>query len=328
MKHSLFLVFTLFTASGLCAQSTGNLTGSARSVGGATPMSSGANLPVERVGPNDLLGITVYDSPELTRTTRVDAEGTIRLPMIAKHIKASGLYPEDLEKSIAGELVSEQIMVDPIVTVSVIEYRSRAITVVGAVRNPSTFQDTGVVTLLDAITTSGGLAESAGQEILVSRQETDQNGQTSTAIKRIETLGLLNGSDSTLNIALQSGDVVRVPEAGRFYVVGNVKSPGTYPIKEGTESSVMKAMALSQGLSSYWAHTAYIYRIANGSETRTEIPIPLKDILKRNAPDMPLMANDILYIPEASGRKATLTTLDRTLMLAASYGTVLLYLNH
>jgi protein involved in polysaccharide export with SLBB domain len=124
---------------------------------------------------------------------------------------------------------------------------------------------------------------------------------------------------------LRSGDVVRVPEAGRFYVVGNVKTPGTYPIKEGTQSSVLKAMALSQGLTSYWAHTAYIYRIADGSGTRTEIPIPLKDILNRKAPDMPLMSNDILYIPEASARKATLTTLDRVAMIGVGFGNALLY---
>jgi polysaccharide biosynthesis/export protein len=326
MKYLSILFLSLFAASSVYSQGSGNSSGATRTVGSATSLSSSANLPVEHIGPNDLLGITVYDSPELTRTVRVDSEGSIRLPMLDKHIKAAGLYPEELEKTIASTLITEQVMVDPVVTVSVIEYRSRTITVVGAVKTPLTFQDTGIVTLLDAITTSGGLTENAGQEIIVTRQGVDQGGQAPSDIKRIPTQDLLSGADPALNIALHSGDVVRVPDAGRFYVIGNVKSPGAYPIRDGTESSVMKAMALSQGLTAYWAHTAYIYRIANGNGARSEIPIPLKDILKRRASDVPLRSNDILYIPEASGRKATLTALDRTAMIGVGFGNALLYL--
>jgi protein involved in polysaccharide export with SLBB domain len=65
---------------------------------GATTFSDSFNLPVEKIGRDDLIGITVYDSPELTRTVRVDSEGNIRLPMVQQHIKAAGLYPAELEK--------------------------------------------------------------------------------------------------------------------------------------------------------------------------------------------------------------------------------------
>jgi polysaccharide biosynthesis/export protein len=327
MKYLLIVILNVFATSGLYSQTTGNITGPVHSGGSSTSMNSVANLPVELVGPNDLLGITVYDSPELTRTVRVDSDGTIRLPMLVKHVKAAGLYPEDLEKAIAGALVSEQIMVDPVVTVSVIEYRSRTITVVGAVKAPSTFQNTGIVNLLDAITVSGGLSENAGQEILVSRQAVDQVGQVSPQIKRISTQELLNGADPALNIALHSGDVVRVPEAGRFYVVGNVKTPGAYTIKDSSES-VLKALALSQGLDRYSAHTAYIYRTEGGSGGKSEIAIDLKNIMDRKSPDVSLMANDILYIPTANGRKAALTALDRALIVGGGLGAAVLYVYH
>ena len=143
MKNLAIVLLTLVAAGVLHAQDQPSTTGTMRAGAGATSLNASANLPVERIGKNDLIGITVYDSPELTRTVRVDSDGTIRLPMLEKHIQAAGLYPEDLEKAISADLIDEQVLVDPIVTVSVVEYRSRPINVVGAVRNPVTFQDTG-----------------------------------------------------------------------------------------------------------------------------------------------------------------------------------------
>ena len=72
---------------------------------GATSFSDSSNLPVEKIGRDDLIGITVYDSPELTRTVRVDSDGNIRLPMLQKPIQAAGLYPVQLEKSITMPLL-------------------------------------------------------------------------------------------------------------------------------------------------------------------------------------------------------------------------------
>ena len=164
---------------------------------GATPLNSSTNLPVEHIGPNDLIGLSVYDSPELTRTFRVDSDGTLRLPMLHKHIQAAGLYPEQLENSIRTALINGGIFVDPIVTVTVVEYRSRPISVVGAVRNPITFQDTGNLTLLDAISQAGGLTDNAGQEILVSRQQMDSKGKTTTLTQRIPTHELFSSADSS-----------------------------------------------------------------------------------------------------------------------------------
>jgi polysaccharide export outer membrane protein len=267
-----------------------------------------------------LIGITVYDSPELTRTVRVNADGTIRLPMLQQHIKAAGLYPEELEKTITQALVSEQVLVDPIVTVSVVEYLSRPINVVGAVRTP--------VTLLDAITKAGGLAENAGQEILVSREQLIANGKTSGIVQRIPVRSLFDAVDPSLNLTLQGGDVVRVPEAGRFYVIGNVKAPGAYVIRDTSESSVLKALALSQGLNRYSTDTAYIYRLEGGTGGKSEIPIHLKKIMDRKSPDVPLMANDILYVPESGGRRATAAALNSMSMIGVAVGTTLLYIYH
>src|SRR5580692_3756332 len=207
---------------------------------GATSFSETSNLPVEKIGKDDLLGITVYDAPELSRSVRVDADGNIHLPMLKQHIQASGLSPSELEAAISTALTEGNVLVDPIVTVSVVEYRSRPITVSGAVRGPLTFQATGTVTLLDAITRAGGLTENAGAEILVSKPSSSTDDKSAMLIQRIPVHGLLNGEDPTLNLHLEGGEDIRVPEAGRVFVLGRVKRPGAFFITDGAESSIMK----------------------------------------------------------------------------------------
>jgi polysaccharide export outer membrane protein len=271
---------------------------------GATTFSDSSNLPVGKLGRDDLIGITVYDSPELTRTVRVDSEGNIRLPMVQQHIKAAGLYPSELEKAVTTVLVEENVLVDPIVTVSVVEYRSRPITVTGAVKTPLTFQATGTVTLLEAISRAGGLADNAGSEILVSHPAPGTNDKSVILTERIPARALFNTENPSFNLELEGGENIRVPEAGRIFVAGNVKHPGVFPITDGSDSSVLKALALSEGLESFSGHTAYIYRI-EGNGSKNEIPIDVKKIVARKSPDVPLYANDMLYIPNRAGMQAS-----------------------
>jgi len=290
-----------------------------------TSFADTSNLPQQKIGPDDLVGVYVYDSPELTRTVRVAADGSIRLPMLKVRVPAAGLFPADLETAIAAALTKEQVLVDPIVTVSVVEYRSRPISVVGAVKTPLTFQATGLVTLLDAISRAGGLAENAGPEILVSRAQLDADGKATTLVQRIPVRGLVNNADPALNLRLEGGEELRIPEAGRVFVVGNVKQPGAFLIQDGAESSVLKALALSQGLLPYASKTAYIYRTEGGTGGKNEIPIELKNIMDRKSPDVPLVANDIIYIPDNTGRRNTMTTIEKTLLIAGGLGAAAIY---
>ena len=128
-----------------------------------------ANLPAQPIGPNDLISVSVYDAPEFSRAVRVGADGQIRFPMLKAKINAQGELPSALEVSIAGALTEEDLIVDPFVTVEVVEYASRPINVTGSVRKPLTFQAVGPVTLLDAIARAEGLSPEAGPEILVER---------------------------------------------------------------------------------------------------------------------------------------------------------------
>lgn len=270
-----------------------------------------ANLPAQEIGPNDLIAVSVYDSPELTRTIRVSADGTIRLPMLKRRIKAQGLLPQALEAAIADALQAEQLIVDPLVTVTIAEYHSRPISVAGAVRNPTTFQAAGPVTLLDALTRAGGLSPDAGPEILVSGARAGPEDGAEAPVQRIPVKGLIDAADPELNLKLAGGEEIRVPEASRIFVVGSVKRPGAFPVKEATETTVLKILALAEGLAPFAAETAYIYRRDRATGTRQEIPVELRKIMKRKMPDVALEANDIFYVPDNSGRRIAANVLEK-----------------
>ena len=313
MKNNCYLLPYLLLAAVLAVPALAQQETTERMSPDSTSISEIPNLPVEKIGPNDLLGLTVYDSPELTREVRVDADGAIRLPMVKQSIAVAGLYPSEVENAIAKALVKASVLVDPVVTVSVLEYRSRPITVVGAVRNPLTLQATGTMTLLDAISRAQGLTDNAGSEILVSRLAQNADGQSTTLMQRIPVRGLLDGVNPSLNLSLQGGEVIRVPEAGRIFVVG------------GSESSVLKALALSEGLDSFSSHKAYIYRADESGGDRKEIPVELKRIMDRKSPDVALAAGDILYIPSATGAKASLKALEASLGVGSALGAAFVY---
>ncbi|HZS56617.1 MAG TPA: polysaccharide biosynthesis/export family protein [Bryobacteraceae bacterium] len=281
------------------------------------PISPDVNLPAQKVGPNDLLSISVADCPELTRNFRVAADGTLLLPLLANRIDVAGKYPPEIETLISQALINDQILVRPVVLVAVAEYRSVPVSVLGAVKHPMTFQAVGNVTLLDALAKAEGLTPDAGPEILVSKSEPGEHGKSSEVVQRIAIKKLIDDADPAVNIRLQGGEEIRVPIAGRVYVVGNVKKSGAFPIADGNDTSVLKIIALSEGLMPYSSKEAYIYRREGGKDGRNEIPIPLDRILQRKSPDVQLQANDILYIPDNKGRRLTAQTLERI----AAFGT-------
>ena len=272
------------------------------------------NLPAEKIGADDLIAIAVYDSPELTRTVRVSGEGQIRLPMLKRAIPAAGLMPRELETAIADALRAEQILVDPVVTVTIAEYRSRPISVAGAVKRPVTFQASGNITLLDALTRAEGLGPEAGSEILLTR--TAAGGKTVT--EHIAVRALLEGEHPELNPRLAGGEEIRVPEAARVYAAGSIRNPGAFTIKDSKETSILKVLALAGGLAPFSSKQAYIYRPKPGAQDKEEIPVELSRIIARKSPDVALRADDILYVPDDKGRRLSATALEKIVGFGAA----------
>lgn len=271
------------------------------------PEPPSGNLPAQPLGASDLLALSVYNSPELSRLIRISAEGEIQVPMVKEPINVSGLLPADVEKKIAAAFASNGLLVNPAVTIAIVEYSSRPISVMGAVRRPLTFQASGPLKLLDALSRAEGLAGSAGPDILVSRHHPAQG----KLIKRIPIHGLIDLADPELNLTLTGGEEIRVPEAAKVFVVGNVRKPGTFPVQDGSGLTIMKALALSEGLMPYAARQAFIYRREPAGTRQSEITIELKRILDRKSPDIALEANDILYIPDNAKKRLSISTIER-----------------
>jgi polysaccharide export outer membrane protein len=259
------------------------------------------NLPALVLGTGDLVAVSVYDAPELTRTIRVEPDGTIRLPLLAEGVKAAGLMPRELEVGLSQALRSEEILVDPVVKITVVEYHSRPISVMGAVRKPLTFQADGVVTLLDALSRAEGLADDAGVEILVTQND---------AIRHVSVKELLSGADPAVNLRLTGNEEIRVPIAGKIFVLGNIRKPGAFPVRSSEDSTVLKMVALSEGLMPFSQKTAYVVRRREG-EKPLEIPIELAKIMERKSPDVALEMGDILYVPDNKARRSTMSIVDR-----------------
>jgi polysaccharide export outer membrane protein len=121
------------------------------------------------IGSGDLLSISVFDVPELTKDVRVSQNGTISMPLVPTRLHVSGLTEVQAEQMIADVLESNGLVTHPEVGVSVKEHRSRPITIVGAVQHPMVYEADGGVTLLEALAEAGGITNDAGDTIIVTR---------------------------------------------------------------------------------------------------------------------------------------------------------------
>jgi len=288
------------------------------SIAGLSFAQTPANLPVQPIGPNDLLSVTVYDAPELSGTLRVSPEGTVSVPMVREPLNARGLLPVALEAAVADALKREQLIKRPIVMVRVLEYQSRPIVVSGAVKRPLTFQAMGEITLLEAIARAEGLTSEAGPSILVTARGSEE-------VKRIAVEALMAGNDRRADLRLYGGEEVRVPERGKVYVVGNVRRPGAIP---AIDASVLKSLSLTEGLAPYASKQAFIYRRSDNADGRAEIPVELSRIIKRQSPDIPLREDDIFYIPENGAKRVGIAALEKALTFGSTAGaTAIIYRN-
>jgi polysaccharide export outer membrane protein len=197
--------------------------------------------------------------------------------------------PDSLRDKIVDALRAQHLLVNPVVDVSVVEYRSRDVTIAGAVKAPTTLQEVGDLRLLGALSQAGGLLPEAGPEIIVE--------QATGSLQRLSVREIFDGFHPQLNIRILAGAQIRVPACDQVYVVGNVKRPGAFPFRSLQDTTVLQLLALSGGLDSFSRSKAYIYRQQQGGAQKIEIEIPLRRILDRKADDVRLIANDILYVP-------------------------------
>jgi polysaccharide export outer membrane protein len=278
---------------------------------------SGSNREVQNylIGPGDVLTVSVAYIPDIGGKIRVSDNGSIAVPGLPGEMKAAGATASVLAQEIAKDLKTALIVRDPIVTIYLDEYRSRTITVLGAVTKPSVYPLEKPTTLLEGLSMAGGLLPTAGGEVTLIRKGRTLpighiTGETNSAT--ISLGKLMSGQDTSLNIELQAGDVVSVAVAPVVYVLGAVNKPGGFTL-EGTNSgmTVLQAIAKAEGTKSTAAtQRSIIVRRGPDTSEKRIIAIDLRDLAsgKHSDLDIDLRNNDVLYIPE-SGIKKTMKTL-------------------
>ena len=158
------------------------------------------------IAPMDVLEVTVFEAPNLSRTAQVSAAGLITLPLI-KDVKAAGKTTDELQREVAGKL-QKDYMQSPQVFVAVKEYNSQRVTVDGAVKNPGVFPMKGEMTLVQSLALAGGLNDMASKSgIYVLRKSDGKKYAARFDLKEIRT-------GKVEDPALKAGDIVIVDESG------------------------------------------------------------------------------------------------------------------
>jgi len=243
------------------------------------------------IGPEDLLDINVFDLPQFSSQTRVGGDGTITMPLIGS-IKVSGLTKQEAEKKIAAELESKYVN-NANVAVAIKEYKSKQVTVFGAVKNPGAFYVLSSRTLLQLISDAGGLTENAGPRCFIFRP-----GQ---ARIEIDLTALMINGDQSKNIPIYPGDVINFATGGKVvvYVLGQVRKPGPVEIPYGSALTLLTAVAKAGGISENGKKSGIQIRHKDETGKITVVKVNLKDILSGKKPDVELKAGDVIEVPQS-----------------------------
>lgn len=279
-----------------------------------------------KIGPQDLLEISVFEAEKLNKTVRVSSQGNVNLPLIGV-LKVKGLTPEELEKEIRS-LLAEKYLQDPHVSVLIKEFRNQRISVMGSVKNPGVFDVTGTRTILDLLAMAGGLREDSGQLLFLLRptkeEELSQKGKGDDD-RRPETFvidleGLLVEGNLKLNVSLLHGDVINVPVSGKVFVGGEVKSPGGFV--KGKKMTLGQAIILAGGLNfAANGSDTKIFRYSEKGTDKEVLTFNVYAIQKGREKDPYLQENDIVIVPQ-SGVKAFLSGVKDTFRAALGIGKV------
>jgi polysaccharide export outer membrane protein len=267
------------------------------------------------IGSGDLLGVEVFDVPELSREVRVNETGFISLPLIPVKVRVAGLTTFQLQDKLAELLQTNGLVSTPQVSVSLKEQHSQPITIIGAVKNAMVIQAVRQTTLLQVLSQAGGVSDDAGSTVLITRppaaptgsEETDApNVPSETQTFTISLSDLLESGNSTFNIPVLGGDVVSVPRAGIIYVVGAVSRPGGFVMQNDRDRmTTLKILSLAGGTTgTAKAKEAVILRKNAETGKRDEVPVDLKKVMELKTEDVMLQPSDILFVPDSSGKKA------------------------
>lgn len=279
-----------------------------------------------RIGPSDEIEVNVFDVPELNLKTVVNQAGIISLPLIGA-VQAGGHTEEELHTDLTKKLAS--FVRNPQVVISVSQFGSQKVAVLGAVQKPGTYPlRKGANSILELLGEAGGVNERAGNYINFIPAELSGLGTTNNVEARAR-LALATSAPSAhsnsgieiyleqvlgtgggipLEIPVRGGDMIILPEAGKVMVEGEVQKVGQYEL--GQQMTLLGALAASGGIS-YGAKIDEVEVIRDqGPDRKLHLVLDLTKLARGEEHDVRLRNGDIVRVPSDSGRRMTQDTFE------------------
>ncbi|HKW16120.1 MAG TPA: polysaccharide biosynthesis/export family protein [Terriglobales bacterium] len=263
-----------------------------------------------RLGTGDLVDVSVYNVPELATKIRVNGDGNISLPLI-DDVHVEGLTIEEAEAAIEQRLDRGGFVKNPHVQIFVQENTSQSASVLGEVAKPGIYPIIGDEKLFSLVSAAGGFTDRAGKNVTVTHR-----GEAPIVVPISHNLE----DHPESNIDVLPGDTVMVRRADVVYVVGDVGRPSGFLMENG-HISVLQAIALAGGTNST-AKLSAAKIIRKGTTGLTSVPVPLKKLMQAKANDLPMQADDILFVPTSSRKQMEARTAEAAAQLATAVGVV------
>jgi polysaccharide export outer membrane protein len=274
----------------------------------SAPVSAPRIDAIEKLGSDDVVEVTVYDVPELTTKARVNSNGSLYLPLIG-YVQVGGLPLDQAQMLIEKRLSDGGFVKDPHVSILVTQPGAQGASILGQVNKPGVYPVSVGARLFDLVSAAGGLTDKAGRSVTVTHRDQAYKPVVVDLARNLE-----DNPDS--NIAILPGDTIVVRKADIVYVVGDVGRPSGFLMESG-HLTVLQAIALAGGTT----HTAKLSGarlIHKGPDGLSETAVHLQKILSAKSPDVPMQADDILFVPSSAAKILASRTAEAAMQAATA----------
>jgi len=253
------------------------------------------SLAFYHVGPKDVIQVDFFEAPDLSTKAAVLPDGYINLPLIGK-VYVAGQTTDEIARSVKQAALERKILNNPAANVTLIEIQSRNIKVFGAIGKAGQYYLKANQRLLDIIAEAGGVDFSKDSTKIFVVRKVDQ---TSKAAIEINLNDLIRGKDPKSNILLRDEDMIYLPRAHRYMIMGEVKNPGIFTLDSYRKTSILEAIIQAGGFTPIAAkNKVWIYRVADGTEK--EIRVRIGDMMKGGKKEtVYIEENDMIIVPES-----------------------------
>jgi polysaccharide export outer membrane protein len=265
-------------------------------------------VATEVLGRGDEISLTDTEDEELKgMVLQVATDGTVGLPYLGR-IPAAGMTVLEFERALNEKF--RRFVKDPHITVTSVQFRSRPVSILGAVNNPGVYQMSGPRNLVEMLSVAGGLRPDAGSWLVVTRKDAATADLTAGVTEmRVEITPLLEGKNLPSNVTILPNDVISVAKSDLIYVMGDVRKPGGFVLGNRSQLSLIKALSMAEGLQGTAApQRAFVMRESSGK--RVEVAVDVKKILEGKGDDLMLNAEDVLFIPTSTQKRVALRVLE------------------